>query len=218
MIYIPKRNCKKSRQFELEKQLHEQYAINNNASVGSFVSFITTLFVLFGSFGYVFVNSTNTFSVNGDLIQNGLYTLDVFLSFSIVIIGLLTFLSLLSLHLGYTNRINQLIIENIRKKAFYNNEYYTVFGKNYSANSKNWFTFTQSYFNLFYWLFISAEFIIFFATLNKLSHSHELSVNTGCYSCSFCDFVLCLQSIAILFSVFYRNYLFNKYNKASLEK
>jgi hypothetical protein len=32
-------------QFELEKQLHEQYAINNNANTTSIIALITTLLV-----------------------------------------------------------------------------------------------------------------------------------------------------------------------------
>lgn len=45
-------------QFELEKQLHKQYAINNNAKVSSFVSFIVALFALFGFYGYMYANTT----------------------------------------------------------------------------------------------------------------------------------------------------------------
>ena len=52
-------------QFELEKQLHEQYAINNNAKVSSFVSFIVALFALFGFYGYIFAHSGYQFSLEG---------------------------------------------------------------------------------------------------------------------------------------------------------
>lgn len=91
------------KQFELESQLHEQYAINNNANVGSFVTFLVALLALFGFFGYVFVYSSNDFSLNGKLIKEGIMTLDVFLLFSIIVIGMLFFLSLVSLQLGYSS-------------------------------------------------------------------------------------------------------------------
>ena len=41
---------------KLELQLHEQYAINNNANLSSIVTLICTILVIFGSYGYVFVH------------------------------------------------------------------------------------------------------------------------------------------------------------------
>ena len=76
-------------QFELEKQLHEQYAINNNAHIGSFITFFIALLSLFGSFGYVYVHSST------DSTKCGIITLDVFFLFSIVVAGMLFFLSLI---------------------------------------------------------------------------------------------------------------------------
>ena len=88
-------------QLELEKQLHEQYAINNNANVSSFVSFLTALFVLFGFFGYTFVYTSPQFADNGKFIlENNEMTLEIFFIFSIIVVGLLCFLSLISLNLG----------------------------------------------------------------------------------------------------------------------
>ena len=39
--------------FELEKQLHEQYAVNNNSNAGILISLISALFVAFSGYGYV---------------------------------------------------------------------------------------------------------------------------------------------------------------------
>lgn len=110
--------CPKNNEFELESQLYEQYAINYNANVGSFVSFTVALLALFGFFGYSYVYSSNEFSANGKLISNDIMTLDVFLLFSIILVGMLFFLSLTSLQLGYSSRSNQIIIDRIRTKNF----------------------------------------------------------------------------------------------------
>ena len=50
------------KQFELEKQLHEQYAINNNSNLGSIIAILTTLVSVIGVYGYIFVHSTLDFA------------------------------------------------------------------------------------------------------------------------------------------------------------
>ena len=44
---------KQEMQKELELQLHEQYAINNNANVSSFIAMIGALIIAFTGYGYV---------------------------------------------------------------------------------------------------------------------------------------------------------------------
>ena len=39
--------------FELEKQLHEQYAVNNNSNSGTLISLLSTLLVAITGYGYV---------------------------------------------------------------------------------------------------------------------------------------------------------------------
>ena len=53
---------KAEQRFELEKHLHEQYAINTNAHTASFISFVVALLVLFGAFGYVYAHTLNAWS------------------------------------------------------------------------------------------------------------------------------------------------------------
>lgn len=43
----------KSTKDQLLMQLHEQYAVNNNSSMGTVVSFIVGMFTAFGGYGYV---------------------------------------------------------------------------------------------------------------------------------------------------------------------
>lgn len=48
-------------QQELEKQLHEQYAINNNANLGSIIVLLTALIAVFGAYGYIYLHSKFVF-------------------------------------------------------------------------------------------------------------------------------------------------------------
>jgi hypothetical protein len=170
--------CDTNNEFQLESQLHEQYAINNNANVGSFVSFLAALLALFGFFGYAFVFSSNEFSTNGKLIKDGIMTLDVFFLFSIIVIGMLFFLSLISLQLGYSSRSNQIIIDRIRDKYFLKNKQ-VIFGNSYSPKGKTWGSFVQDYFNLFYWLFYSGQILLilfsFLKILQNINFYYELN-------------------------------------------
>ena len=106
-------------QFELEKQLHEQYAINNNSKVSSFVSFIVALFALFGFYGYIFAHSGNLFSpdMSGRFYNNGEYSLEIFFLVASVVSLILFFLLKLSLSLSITQRSDQIVIAKLLQKS-----------------------------------------------------------------------------------------------------
>lgn len=155
-------------QFELEKQLHEQYAINNNAKVSSFVSFIVALFALFGFYGYIFAHSGNLFSpdMSGRFYNNGEYSLEIFFLVASVVSLILFFLLKLSLSLSITQRSDQIVIAKIRKDHY--GDKYDKFFKNYDPYGKNWFNFVQNYFNLFYWLFFAGLIFVFLTSFIKV--------------------------------------------------
>ncbi len=125
-------------------------------------------------------------------------SIDVFLFSSLIVSGMLSFLSIISLYLGYSNRNNQIIIDRIRSK--YYKEDKEIFGVYYSAENKSYYSFIQDYFNIFYILFISAQWIILFATLYKLSEIH-------CLAC----IVILLQFILIILSFKIRCHYYLKY-------
>lgn len=209
------------KQFELESQLHEQYTINNNANVGSFVTFLVALLALFGFFGYVFVYSSNDFSLNGKLIKDGIMTLDVFLLFSIIVIGMLFFLSLVSLQLGYSSRSNQIIIDRIRNRYFDKNKQ-IIFGKSYNPKSKTWNSFVQDYFNLFYWLFFSGQILTIIFSSYKIIQDIHFEYKLNWLWLIFTVIVFLIQILAIFFSIYCRSWYFVKYcsafEKAIVEK
>ncbi len=196
-------------QSSLEQQLHEQYAINNNTSITNFISFLTAIFALFGSFGYVFVHSTNTPSQNGLFINEGVMSYEVFLFCSIIVSGMLFFLSTISLYLGYSNRNNQIIIDRIRKKYYKDSEYNKIFGTHYNAEGKNFVSFIQDYFNIFYMLFIAGQITVLCATYCKLQ-----AVGISCFTCC----VIVLQFLFIILSIVLRYHYYSKYKKRLPQK
>jgi len=197
-------------QFELESQLHEQYAINNNANVGSFVTFLVALLALFGFFGYAYVFSSNIFSLNGKLIKDGIIALDVFLLFSIIVIGMLFFLSLISLQLGYSSRSNQIIIDRIRERYFEKNKQ-IIFGNSYSPKGKTWGSFIQDYFNLFFWLFFYGQVLLISISTLKIFQNINFDYELNWYWLIFTVIVFLIQMSAIFLSIYCRSWYFVKY-------
>lgn len=64
---------------DIEKQLHEQYAINNNSNLSSVITLLVTMFAVFGGYGYVYLNSNLDFYGDFTLITNSTYTFDALL-------------------------------------------------------------------------------------------------------------------------------------------
>lgn len=214
--------------FELEKQLHEQYAINNNANTKTFVSFIVALFALFGFYGYIFVFSDFSFSTNGHFVREvdgiRLFSLEVFYLMAFVVNGILFFLSILALNLGHGQRRDHIINHNIRKK-YYMTEggdsdaaYGKVFGTEYNPSDKSYWTFLPGYFNIFYWLFFTGQVFVVLTSLLKISvnmNQHYSVWNTwGLLAI----IVLMLQTAMICYTLCFRCKIYGKYKKAVSNK
>lgn len=189
-------------QEELDKQLHSQYSENDNSRSGIFLSFIMGIIALFGTYGYVFIHTNINFDTNIDklLIGNTEFAL-----ISVITIGILFFLAVLSLHFGYSLRRDQIVINNIR------NKYYTVekkketFGDLYKSNNKNYFSFLPDFYNLFYWLFFCSEIFIFFTTILKIYKDN--------WCCILVNFIFTIHIIAIILSIVFRCCYYEKYLK-----
>ena len=79
---------------ELLKQLHEQYAVNNNSSMGAIVSFIVGMFTAFGGYGYVWINTN--FCPRGE--KN--YCVQVLTVVAIIVLFLLLIMSYICMYQG----------------------------------------------------------------------------------------------------------------------
>jgi len=182
-------------EFALENQLHEQYALNDNNRNSVFMSFIVGIIALFGFYGFVFVN-TNKRGFNSEYsYESWNFNIDVFLLMSFVTIGILFFLTILAIYLGYALRRDQFIIYNIRQKRYKNGTEETkvkikeIFGEIYSPYNKDCSSFLPDFYNLFYWLFYISEIFIFITAILKICDF----VNTQC------SFLNCKDILYIIF-------------------
>lgn len=162
----------KSEMFELEKQLHAQYATNASANTSSFFAFLVSILAVFYAFGYVYIFNTNEFACGDRLFciykNHMLFTLDVLVCIALISIGLLTFLICYCLELAWQQRRDQLIIYNIRKEYFNDETWKKIFGELYAPNVKNLYKFIPNLYRKFIVLFGILELIIVVLVLYKL--------------------------------------------------
>lgn len=100
---------------EIEKQLHEQYAINANNNLTALVSIAAVLLSAIGTYGYVFINAgvkTNLFALNP---QFSPVSIEVAAIVAIIILGVLFHISL---YLGANQRMEQFVMFAIRCKYY----------------------------------------------------------------------------------------------------
>ena len=105
---------------DIESQLHEQFAVNNNNHASTLVSIIAAVVAVIGAYGYVFVHSTVWCQKFwGKLALGGQqYTLSTLLLTGAAAIFILTILAAISLSLGASARRDQFIVHAIRCKAY----------------------------------------------------------------------------------------------------
>lgn len=143
--------------WELEKQLHEQYATNSNEHIKIFVTIITSLFALFSGYGYLFAHTSNELS---GLSGENPYGAESFLFVSIIVCMLLTLLSCLCVFLGYAERRDQIQNKYIREKYGFTTVYSNPKGRNYLY-------YLTSYYRLFFQLIFISQVIIIVSTIIK---------------------------------------------------
>jgi len=195
----------------LENQLHEQYAVNDNNRIGVFTSFIVGIIALFGFYGYVFVNTNKRKCWNFDIQE--------FLLMSFITIGILFFLALLSLYLGYSLRRDHFIVNNIREKRYKKEtkaEMERIFGELYSPKNKSCSDFLPDYYNLFYWLFFSSEIFLFITAILKISDFDNSFCNWKNILCVF--IVMLFHVIFIISTLISRKCYHNKYKEINRQK
>ncbi len=171
-------------EFELEKQLHEQYAINNNANMVSIVTLITALLGVIGVYGYVFVNSSITFAPDlGNLVDKGKYSLDILLFATIASYFILIIIIYLAAYLGTNQRKEQFITYAIRRKHYEqsgaDNDYNNIFPNSYHPFSKSKSEFIQGLYGEICCILKFLFWIITILTLMKLGSNINEYYNNG---------------------------------------
>jgi uncharacterized membrane protein len=188
-------------QFELEKQLHEQYAINNNANLGSVVTIITTLIGVIGVYGYLFIHSTIDFASDwGSFVDNGKYTLDVLLFSAVASYFILIIIFYLSAYLGANQRKEQFITYSIRRKYYEqsgeNNDYNQIFPSNYHPFNKTKSEFIQGLYGEICFILKTLFWLITILTLVKIGFNIYKYYGSGVVSYS-------ALAVIVLFIIFF---------------
>ena len=188
---------------ELENQLHRQHAENDNNRSNVLISFIVGIVALFGFYGYVFVGTGNQ-----NFNKYGFTFLD-FSLMSILTAGILCFLAILTLHLGYSLRRDHLIVFRIRKKRFKKIGCNEIFGNSYSPLNKGWCDFLFDFYNLFFWLFVFMQIFVIATTYIKLKMKPDIN---NCLS------ILSLQLCFVFCAIVFRFCYYFKYLKMHKEE
>lgn len=91
-------------------QLHEQYAVNNNANLSTVMTLIVAAIAIFGAYGYVYVNTSMSFAKDigsfGDCFPSS-FTIDVLLIITIAIFVIIGILQYICMYQGCHQRYEQ---------------------------------------------------------------------------------------------------------------
>ncbi|MBR0025408.1 MAG: hypothetical protein IJP59_12490 [Muribaculaceae bacterium] len=190
---------KEEMSYELCSQLHKQYAEADNNKNKSLISFVGALAFAFTLYGYVYENYFI------DKKETCLLIATTFLA-SMMLFAIYS----VSLIYGYTQRRDQIIIENIRNE--YINNYMNIFGNLYSAQNKKLHNFIPDYY-----LLVSA--ITFFLQLGLLLFTHY---NICCKFFSFetlfcCGSFLYIDKILMFIYIGLYIYYYYKYDNIRVD-
>ena len=194
---------KQEMQKELELQLHEQYAINNNANVSSFIAMIGALIIAFTGYGYVLYQYLMGECARCNHDKANAATMVHIATFAVLVV--IFILYMVAIEVGAGQRSNQFVIHNIRKKAYDNNkeELEKIYPEGYSPKGKNYFNFVQGIYNTLSWIF--GGIYAFIAIL-----SFGVIVQNCCG--------LCVCAIMWLYMISFRCSKFTKYRKQDSNK
>lgn len=209
-------------QFELEKQLHEQYAINNNANTTSILALITTLLGVVGVYGYIFIHSTIGFASDwGSLVDvSSLYSLDVLLISAIASFFILIIIFYLSAFIGSNQRKEQFVTYAIRTSYFKKetkegkNNYDEIFPSTYHPFNKSKSDFIQGLYGeicrilkILFWFLSSSSILKLLSGLFKNCEEGVVSYTTLFTIVVFIFFfILSIVAYYCIVENFYRSY------------
>ena len=176
---------------DIEKQLHEQYAVNNNAYLSSVISFLVGLFGAIGAYGYVLIHA---FPDYGDNIVYSPVQLFLTMTGSLFV---LTIISCICMFQGIAQRREQFITYAIRVKHIENvGADNSIFPQNYSPFDKRGLDMVQGLYGEFLKMVICVQLLIFVSAIMYLFQANCVSLCCNCIILTIC---VCL---CILFAMF----------------
>lgn len=197
---------------DIEKQLHEQYAINNNSNLTSVVNLLVAMFAVLGAYGYVYLHSNGKLSTDYTLINNGFYTIVAFLLTAFVTMLILGIMYWICAYQGKSQRKEQFITFAIRYKIYknrvtplkdennvedyLNEEYKNIFPEEYHPFNKDGIRIVQGLYGEFLKIIRVIIIVLFVSLLPKVYFS-ELCC---CWKLIMCIFFLVCSLCFLLFN------------------
>lgn len=167
---------------ELENQLHNQYAINNNSNATSLIAILSALAFGFAAYGYAVAKYYPHTCKEQTLMM---------LLASILVIELLVLLYVLSVNYGTAQRKEQFITFSIRFKRYTENpnnnngnDYKDIYPNSYNPFCKNFCDFVQGIYNTLSYAMVIAVVFIVITTLYLCPQLCNNILFTSCWTVS----------------------------------
>lgn len=169
--------------FEMAKQLHEQYAINDNAKAGNVIGFIAAIAFVFTGFGYIYIQPYLNTDKNYP---------QLFVSAYVLANMVLSLLAVLSVIFGYSTRRDHIVISKIREKE----------GVEWFKNGrkKEWYNYLPNYYSIIFLFVMLAQILIFVGALMNIGMEKE----SKCYVCIF--FIILVVINLFFYYKYYQEY------------
>ena len=205
---------------QLELQLHEQYAVNNNSNLSNFMALLVTFVGIIGFYGYVLIHMNfeilhaiealdENSKVCAMMKYSGFYIQDL-MFVSVASFFIILILYSVSVYIGTKQRREQIQINKIREKAYFGKIDEKIFPQYYrNADQKNFCDFVQGPSDMFArWLVVTFLGIFFITYCKVCNYYHDVHIHNTCHCIFITSFVV---FIVIMLSI--RYYHFNKYKK-----
>lgn len=185
------------KKFELERQLHEQYAINNNERMSSLITLFVSLFGVIGAYGYMFLHTTSQSAsdLGSIYLENEKYTIDALLLTASICFIIIAIIQHLCIYQGAYQRKEQFIVYAIRVENYINDR---LFPSTYNPFGKTRRNFVQGIYGELVKIFDFIKISIFVIT-NLSFYVFFKSNEIQCITDKYYD--VCI--ISFLLSIFY---------------
>ena len=200
----------KEMQQKMELQLHEQYAVNNNASLSSIIVFMVGLLSAIGAYGHVFIHTANYFEDILSPTRSICFSLTQ-LSYALVaVIFVLDVMIAICIIQGINQRNEQFITAAIRYK-YYDKNLPAFFPKNYTPKEKKRLNIVQGLYGELVRIGILTKVLIYSGFVYKLVLNICKYCHLGCPNISaIClvssAFIICFLGWIIIQSCFIKRY------------
>ena len=177
---------------QLEKHLHEQYAINNNSKTSSLTAILAAVMIAFTAFGYVLYHRP--------------HNIDLLLCASNAVIGVIVLLYVIAIYLGTDQRKEQFVSFAIRVKNYKKySDYNSIYPKNYNPFNKTFCNFVQGLYNLLSVALVCCLIVVVITTIWAKGE------NVGC------PLFHCCWAVSLLYMLYYRLKKYQEYLKLEQE-